>query len=401
VPGLTTSSVDECSTSGRDSSSLQFNIFSMSSAPSWWPAKQRHAVLASLTSSSKAAATAQRSVLAAHMPPPWLRWLVGLKLPSVFLQEQRTAATVLAFHRGRGEEFPRPCPHCSSCQFMVDAQGKPAGDDSSMVFESRPWSCDQCQRWWHLRCLGVHAVDDVPAKPWHHCSSCRRTFLKLEAQALRGEQPAWELGPAAAEYSTSLVTDTDHRIFLQCAADYLKEDSGEGSEDEAAVAAGARIAPSKVARIPNVIKLRGSPLGQVYELLGEAFPSALLVGFGNPIAEYAGGKYALLLSYKSQPVATCTFDVYGPHAAQLHLLTTAEESRGQGHAGALVGVLESKLEQLGVQKLLVQPREQWLELFEGMGFEVLHPADVALLHMQVPLAYSDAAVMSKALQPKW
>lgn len=43
----------------------------------------------------------------------------------------------------------------------------------AVEFSSRPWSCDQCQRWFHLGCLGVRYVEDVPLKPWFHCKECR------------------------------------------------------------------------------------------------------------------------------------------------------------------------------------------------------------------------------------
>lgn len=68
---------------------------------------------------------------------------------------------------------------------------------------------------------------------------------------------------------------------------------------------------------------------------------------------------------------------------------------------ALLDVLELRLEELGVSRLLVQPRQEWVNMFEHLGFEVLHPADTAVLHRQLPLAYTDAAVMNKALSPRW
>ena len=45
-------------------------------------------------------------------------------------------------------------------------------------------------------------------------STHRQMYLRLEASAERGERPAWELGPAAAEYSASLMTHMDHKNFV-------------------------------------------------------------------------------------------------------------------------------------------------------------------------------------------
>lgn len=31
----------------------------------------------------------------------------------------------------------------------------------------------QCAGWFHLGCLGVEHIEDVPPRPWFHCKDCK------------------------------------------------------------------------------------------------------------------------------------------------------------------------------------------------------------------------------------
>eukprot|EP00967_Tisochrysis_lutea_P138940 scaffold251577_cov17-Tisochrysis_lutea.AAC.2 len=66
--------------------------------------------------------------------------------------------------------------HISTSVFLLAFCRPPA-------FANRPWSCEQCCRFFHIGCLGASHVEDLPAKPWFHAHSCRRERV-VEQQLL-------------------------------------------------------------------------------------------------------------------------------------------------------------------------------------------------------------------------
>lgn len=124
--------------------------------------------------------------------------------------------------------------------------------------------------------------------------------------------------------------------------------------------------------------------------------------------EYDHGKYAALLLRHSSvapgapqqrltPVSAATLNFTG-RVAQLHLLATLPEERGKGYARQLLRSVEGLAAALGMAHMVTQPRRKMLDKYvQSWGYSVATPAEAAALHMAVPLAYYDCAVVQKRL----
>jgi hypothetical protein len=193
-----------CSCSGRDAGAaaplLQFSMRPVARGMAWAAPLAsimglgRASVLASLSTSLSGAGKQQQQQQQQWLPgPAAVGQLVDTLrgLPLEFSEGQAACELVYQFHKARNGLFPRPCPECNSPQFFVEEEpassagstgrapggrgggGKgpkrPAASGPLASFHRRPFVCDQCQRWFHLGCLDVDLVEDVPSRPWFHC----------------------------------------------------------------------------------------------------------------------------------------------------------------------------------------------------------------------------------------
>ncbi|GAX79631.1 hypothetical protein CEUSTIGMA_g7072.t1 [Chlamydomonas eustigma] len=337
-------------------------------------------------------------------------------LPVDFLESQTQAAQIYALHITSNGVFPRPCPHCESTEFFVQRQRqrillnsvKPIGGNSPdnyidtatsagdlshaskggqplksvgqspALFGSRPLVCEQCQRWFHFSCMGIRYVEDVPVRPWFHCQQCLHTFSHMEALGQRGSLPH-PLGPSGpVNYTLATPADFSHFMATVAHQSLSPNQKGRSGGQE------------------QVSELEGSRILPVLELLTQGgFSTQQISGFMDQSTEYEGGRYALLLEQDGAPVCTATFNVFSQDLpAQVNLVATAEGKRGRGHCTSMFEILCSILEDLKVERLLVQPPlgsdNKWVK---KVGFTPMHPADLAELHQVMPLAYWDAPVL--------
>ncbi|KAF5835617.1 hypothetical protein DUNSADRAFT_7166 [Dunaliella salina] len=367
-----------------------------------------------------------------HQGPPLGSLLIQKQLPGGFVAEQRACESVIGSYHNSNEEFPRPCPLCNSTVFLRDEDGQMASiSGRPPAFANRPWSCEQCCRFFHIGCLGANYVEDLPAKPWFHAHSCRRMFLKLEDLAEQGEQRISYTPPPSKSRWPSLLpwarrsrgpdSDSSQGPQQQQQQQQVQQQKwgrwGKQFDDSSRVVgtAGGDNKGSKSSTDPGsgyscffttdvdqrTYLAQGpqrGPLPDIYSMLADVFPARALLGFGNPALEHSAGKYACLCCKDGLPVACATFNVHGDYAAQVHLMMTAPNARRQGHTRALTAALEEHLKKLGVPQLLVQPRDDALSLFtHKLGFDVVHPASAEVLWRRVPIAFTDSVLVGKDL----
>uniref|UniRef100_A0A7S3R571 Uncharacterized protein n=1 Tax=Dunaliella tertiolecta TaxID=3047 RepID=A0A7S3R571_DUNTE len=290
-----------------------------------------------------------------YQGPPIGSLLIQKQLPGGFVSEQRACEAVIRSYHNSNEEFPRPCPLCNSAAFLCDVDGQRASiSGRPPAFANRPWSCEQCCRFFHIGCLGASHVEDLPAKPWFHAHSCRRMFLKLEDLAEQGEQRVSYSPPLrksgwpsflpwarnSHEPALSAVRGSQQQQQQQqqkwgqwgkqlddsSSGGLLGDDGGSKSSSYTCFFMTDVDQRTYLAQGPQ-----RTPLPVVYSMLADVFPARALLGFGNPALEHSAGKYACLCCKDGLPVACATFNVHGDYAAQLHLLMTAPNARRQGH----------------------------------------------------------------------
>jgi hypothetical protein len=175
--------------------------------------------------------------------------------------------------------------------------------------------------------------------------------------------------------SYSVLTPTDFRAFLSAmayeAAGLAQQQAQQAQQRGGAGGAGAGgrggdddddVGPSRM--------LTGARMMPLLELLGSADATAgALGGFNDATSECDAGRYALVVQQDGSPVSAATFNVFGEGLpAQVNLVATAEGSRRQGHCRALFEILESVMEELKVDTVIVQVRSMGWVRVRSMGW---------------------------------
>jgi N-acetylglutamate synthase-like GNAT family acetyltransferase len=129
----------------------------------------------------------------------------------------------------------------------------------------------------------------------------------------------------------------------------------------------------------------------VRQLLGSSFAPILDVATGEDLLQLMvasgesrsgdydfRGMHSLLLRSAATPVCAAVLRVLGTRLAELPLLATAVEARGQGHAGVMVRSLQELLHRLGVKRLALPAAAEAEAMWRcAFGFEQLGAAEVA------------------------
>ena len=305
------------------------------------------------------------------LEPSWLTR--ALLLGGTFIDEQQEHESTYRWHMATNGVFPRACPSCQSNEFFT-----PNKDQIS--FKSRPLVCEMCRRWHHTSCQKCKLIEHIPS-PFFCSKACRSLFCAMEGWSHKGDI-LFESSNGPCYYT--LATPSDGKAFLSSFAQDALRYHSKGRQSFNALTP-------------------GNPIASIMSLLSRTFAAkgrSCCDGFMDIASEYDGGRYALgLKDPQGNLTAALTFSVYSTSLpAQVSLCCVGEKERRKGQSKVLFTILEGALEELGIGSIVMDPTDvRWAR---KLGFSPMHPMDVGRLHMAIPVAFIDAPVMEKQLDPK-
>ncbi|KAB2065486.1 hypothetical protein ES319_A09G092000v1 [Gossypium barbadense] len=207
--------------------------------------------------------------------------------------------------------------------------------------------CDQCEREYHVGCLGDHNMDDLKELPegkWFCCTDCNRIHSALQKLIVRGEEKLPD--------SSLLVVKKKHeknRLESKASLDIRwRVLSGKmiSSDDT-------RVLLSKAVAIFHE---RFDPISDSGSSKGDLIPSMV---YGRSVKDQDfGGMYCAMLTVNQVVVSAGIFRIFGQEVAEIPLVATSTEGEGQGYFQCLFTCLEKLLGFLNVKNLVLPAADE-------------------------------------------
>ncbi|XP_010032985.2 uncharacterized protein LOC104422373 isoform X1 [Eucalyptus grandis] len=231
------------------------------------------------------------------------------------------------------KEIPHGDWFCPSCHCAICSQSKLKEDAMQYVVDESAFTCNQCERKYHLGCLrkkGATNLESHSKKDWYCSKNCRTIFLGLNKLLRKPIQ----VGMGSLTWTLSRSIDTDYldvrgrhiesvietNCKLNVAVDVMHECFEPVKEPYA-----------RRDLIEDVIFSRGSELKRLN----------------------FRGFYTVLLERDDELISVACVRVLGDKVAEVPLVGTRLQFRRRGMCHILMNELEKKLKELAVSKLVL------------------------------------------------
>ncbi|XP_074353813.1 increased DNA methylation 1-like [Apium graveolens] len=219
--------------------------------------------------------------------------------------------------------------YCASCRCKICGQICPKDDSEPTI------NCEQCEQQFHVKCLGEFCVADVERQKWFCSGKCK--FISSSLANLLGK--------------TFLVGENNLIWTI------LKNEN-------------------------NVIDVETTrKLNRALAVMHECFMSAKEPWNGRDVAEDVifsrqsdlkrldyRGFYTVILEKKAEVVTAATVRIFGDKVAEVPFIATRFKYRRLGMCKTLMDVLEEKLMNLGVEKLVLPALASVVDTWTGPSF---------------------------------
>ncbi|KAC9826155.1 hypothetical protein R6Q59_026570 [Mikania micrantha] len=231
---------------------------------------------------------------------------------------------------------------CPSCCCRICHEGQISNFTTRDSNDRDQIKCAQCERQFHMHCvrnLGF-SVSNADSDKWLCSEKCDRISSTLKAI----------LGKTIrlTEYNLSwrlLRLDTDENNAYECTETYNK----------------LTVALDVMHECFQTIKHRWSDKDMVHDLI-----------FGRSSRSNLTGFYTAVLEKDDEMVAVATLRVHGCKAAEVPLVATRFQHRRLGMCRILMNVIERKMQELGVERLVLPAVPGMVSIWtESFGFRVM------------------------------
>ncbi|XP_065855255.1 increased DNA methylation 1-like [Euphorbia lathyris] len=275
-------------------------------------------------------------------------------------------------------DFPEGDWFCPSCCCKICGRNRLKADAQSSTEEDAFLNCTQCQRKYHIWCLwysGNSCLKSVPGGNWFCTKKCEKIFSGLNE--LIGKPIPVGLG-------------SDNLTWTLLKPSYHKLDAFN----------------NEASWIENCSKLNIAVeiMHECFEPVEEPHTKSDLVRdvIFNKRSELKrrsfGGFYTVILQKGDEFISVAIIRVYGEKVAELPLVGTRFQYRRLGMCRVLMNLLEKKLMNLGVERLILPAVPSVLNAWTGsFGFSKLTVSEILQFVDYTFLNFPDTVMCQKQL----
>ncbi|KAF8010591.1 hypothetical protein BT93_J1282 [Corymbia citriodora subsp. variegata] len=231
------------------------------------------------------------------------------------------------------KDIPRGDWFCPSCRCAICSQSKPKEDAVQYVDDESAFTCNQCERKYHLGCLrkiGATNLEAYSQKDWYCSKNCRMIFLGLNKLLRKPIQ----LGMGNLTWTLSRSIDTD----------YL---DGRDRHIESVIETNCKLNVAV-----DVMHECFEPVKEPYARR-DLFQDIIFSRRSELKRLNFRGFYTVLLEKDDELISVACVRVLGHKVAEVPLVGTRFEFRRRGMCRILMNELEKKLKELAVAKLVL------------------------------------------------
>ncbi|KAI3865606.1 hypothetical protein MKX03_036876 [Papaver bracteatum] len=263
---------------------------------------------------------------------------------------------------------------CPSCQCGICGQGE-LDSDSEQATEKKSLRCDQCNQEYHVGCIRTRGLDKLGSNlnsSWFCSIKCEKLFAGLhelmgKSVPVGVDNLSWSiLKPRKAAAPSDKEADTELQSKLNVALSVIHE-------------------------CFEPIKEPGTKTDLVEDVLFNNTSKLNRLNFW--------GFYTVILEREDEIISVATVRIHNEKVAEVPLVGTRVHYRYQGMCSILFGVLEQKLKELGVERLILPAIPQVLHAWTtSFGFSKMTSSERSEFLKYTFLDFPDTTMCQKFLK---
>ncbi|KAI3993471.1 hypothetical protein MKX01_002484 [Papaver californicum] len=267
---------------------------------------------------------------------------------------------------------------CPSCQCGICGQGELDGD-SEQPAEKKILRCDQCNHGYHMGCVRKRGLDKLNVNPkssWFCGVKCEKLFASLHK--LLGK-------------SFPVGVDNLSWSILKPRKDACHQFAPSDKEADTEIQSKLNVALSVIHECFEPIKEPDTKTDLVEDVLFNNTSKLNRLNFW--------GFYTVLLEQEDELISVATVRVHNEKVAEVPLVGTRSQYRRQGICRILFDVLEQKLKELEVERLILPAVPQVLDTWTtSFGFSKMTSSERLEFIQYTFLDFQDTTMCQKLLR---